>query len=142
MADQENARRALEIRLDAMAPAPAGGIQYENALFQPPTEQIYLRTKVEFNTPDGRTFGVGATTRVSGLFVVDCFAKAGGGTAAVGVMVEQVLAQFKSGLRLSFGGTTITMHTPQKQSGVSAENWYFIPVICPWTIRTTELAEA
>lgn len=135
-------RRALEAHLNTYASLPSGGIQYENVLFDPPSKAIYLRTKVDFGPPEGRTFGVGATVRLSGLFSIDVFGPAGVGTGVLETLADDLLNHFAGGTVLTVSIHKVILFTPWRESGVTGETWYFIPCFIPWIYRTDQLSEA
>lgn len=135
-------RRALEAHLATYTSLPSGGIQYENALFDPPEQAIYLRTKVDFSPPEGRTYGVGASVRLAGLFSIDVFGPAGVGTGSLETLVDGLLNHFASGQILTFGTHKVILYVPWRESGVTGETWYFVPIFVPWIYRTDQLSEA
>jgi hypothetical protein len=135
-------RRALEAHLGTFGSIPAGGIQYENALFETPSQQIYLRTKVDFNPPVARTYGTGATSRLAGLFSIDVFGPAGVGTGVLEALADDLLNHFYSGQVLTHNTHNVVLFVPWRESGVTGETWYFIPCFMPWIFRTDKLSEA
>jgi hypothetical protein len=135
-------RRALEAHLGTFGSIPSGGIQYENALFDTPEQEIYFRTKVDFNQPVARTFGTGATSRLGGLFVIDVFGPAGVGTGTLEALADDLLNHFYSGQVLTYNTHNVVLFVPWRESGVTGETWYFIPCFMPWIYRTDKLSEA
>jgi len=123
-------RKALELRLEALAPAIATA--FENAAFTPVSGTPFQRVNLLPNTPDNSIQGSSAYFEV-GLFQVTLCYPIGTGPTAAETQAQLIRSHFKRGSSmLNSGVTVVVTDTPKVSSGMIEGDRFCIPVSIPW----------
>jgi hypothetical protein len=123
-------RKALEIRLAAVAPAIQTA--FENAAFTPVAGTPFQRVNLLPNTPDNSIQGV-TTYFERGLFQVKLCYPIGTGPTAAETQAQLIRAHFKRGTSLLNSGVTVIItDTPRVSTGMIEGDRFCIPVSVPW----------
>jgi hypothetical protein len=121
----DNIRKALEVRLAALAPALATA--YENTEFEPVAGVPYQRANMIYATPDNQTLGC-QRRRELGIFQVSLCYPSATSSAQAHARADLTIEHFKRGLTLSNGGINVLITTtPSKTTyGVSGDRYIVV----------------
>lgn len=123
-------RKALEVRLAALAPAISTA--FENSAFTPVAGTPFQRVNLLPNTPDNSIQGA-STYIETGLFQVTLCYPIGTGPAAAETQAQLTRAHFKRGnSMLNSGVTVIVTDTPRVSPALIDGDRYCVPVSVPW----------
>lgn len=125
-----NIRAALEVALNAMAPALATA--WENQPFQPPVATTaYQKFHLMFADPDNRE--AGAAYQERGYAQVTLMYPIKAGPADAEARASAVLAAFRKGSSFSSGGYTVVVdRTPAIGNGTVDGDRWSLPVKIPF----------
>lgn len=123
-------RKALEVRLAALAPALATA--WENAAFTPTTGVPYQRVNLLANTSTAPAIDQ-QTIVERGIFQVTLCYPAGAGPASATARAELLRGHFPAGLVLTAGGVKVRISAPPSIKGaLTGDGLYAVPVSIPF----------
>lgn len=128
----QDIRAALTAQAKIATGFPAQ-VAYEQFFFTPTMGTPYAR--LTLLPSSSAPFSVdGQTAMHRGLFQVDIICPAQAGTALAESLADNVMAVFKTGLRLPAGIDTVKIETSQRHTAIPDAAWISIPVTVNWRV--------
>jgi hypothetical protein len=117
---------AMATRLSGVSGGYA--IQYENQSFSPPAGAVYLSESLNPTGVVPVALRSGGTDALEGFYQVLCYAPAGLNKGAALAAAGAVEARFTRGLRLTSGGTTVSVLRVERSTGFRSGDRFVVPV--------------
>lgn len=118
---------ALRTHLLAVSGLPAAR-QLENRTFKPVTGTPWVRESLRPISAELASFGNGGLVQERGQYLVDVFYPANTGTRDAFGMADAIVAAFRPGIALTYGGATVRVQRAERAAGQSEPDWFMVPV--------------
>lgn len=93
----------------------------------------HIRTSfIPSEAPTTKRLGPGDKEQLDGIFQLDVFYPAGGGSGPALRKADEVMGHFKRGQRLEGQGLLVWLREVKRRRGVTESDWYHIPILVTW----------
>ncbi len=126
-------RQALEERVVQLSGIPdANHRKWENARFDPPTGETWIRTTLIPNEQRPSARGDNALTRADGFLVVDVFIPENQGPAEADTLADTIRGGYTVSTVLTNNGTAVRFDYAERNEGSFDAPWYSVSVTIKW----------
>lgn len=127
-------RAALRTRLESLANLPA--VAWEARIFERTSNASHLRETFAPNDAATKSLGPLGLIRHEGLYLIDCFVRAGKGAAEADELAGAVMAHFPHNLNMVYNGRIVIVRKTKPSATQVADGWIMVPVSVAWYCNT------
>lgn len=125
---------ALSARLNTLASAPP--IAWENYVFEPVADTLYLRETLLPGDVTAAAVGSASQDHTIGIYQVDIFSPLNRGKAAGIAQADAVADHFKRGTILTSNGVNVRLQNVSRGTSSRDETYWHIPVLIIFEVYT------
>lgn len=127
-------RDAVKTRLQSWNATP---VHWTATEYKPQPGTAYIQPRLQFATAEQASMGSAGLNRVRGDLHTNVFAPVSRGDDEAMVHVDALRALFPRGLKLAAGQRWMTFEVPEVREALEEEQWYQVPVVCPFYLDET-----
>lgn len=130
--------QAIADAFDARLATFQGGgyIQYEDVPYTPIAGKPYLSARLSGYSRSTVSAGPDPVMQESGTYQVNVNRPSGEGRQAAGQIADKVVAHFPTAAPLTLPAGSLIVLYSSAGPGISAGDWYTVPVMVSWTATT------
>lgn len=107
-------------------------IHYPATHFKPNPTARWIQPRIHWDEAAQVSLGQNGHNRITGDLQIQIFAPVGNGADEAHTYADTLRGLFPRGLALLAGSRTITFEVPEVQQAIEDEDWYQLPVVCPF----------
>jgi len=107
-------------------------VAWENAPFTPTANTPWMRTTLLPAETEQSIIGTNGLNRIQGVYQIDLFYPANGGSGTARDKADSVISYFKRGTLATYSTTQAVVLKAYRNPAMNEEDWYHIPINIVW----------